>query len=155
MRKNSRSPPKNKPNQMGVSFPFGIDQNTLTEQEINDLLKITSEKSLLAIARETEKMAGENINGSNMVRGDMKITLKEIEEFMSEISVFKAAKVTRKELRAYLEAFPQPTVTEQPVGKNAPPKEDPEKAMKNQVNFLMNGKPELEAAELYELLATT
>lgn len=95
---------------MGVSFPFGIDQNTLNEEEINNLLKLTSEKSLLAIARETEKMAGENLQGSNMVRGDMKITLPEIEEFMREISVFKAAKVNRKELRAYLDAFPQPIV---------------------------------------------
>ncbi len=51
-------------------------------------------------------MAGENLQGSNMVRGDMKITLPEIEEFMREISVFKAAKVTKKELRAYLDAFP-------------------------------------------------
>ena len=90
-----------------------------------------------------------------MVRGDMKITLPEIEEFMRDISVFKAAKVTKKELRAYLDAFPQPIVPDQPVGKNAPPKEDPEKARKNEVNFLMNGKNELEAQELYDLLATT
>ena len=60
---------------MGITFPFGIDQNTLSEEEINNLLKITSEKSLLQIARETEKYAGENHSGSNMVRGDMKITL--------------------------------------------------------------------------------
>ena len=78
----------------------------MTEEEINNLLKITSEQSLLQIARETEKYAGENHQGSNMVRGDMKITLQEIEEFMREISVFKAAKVNRKELRAYLDAFP-------------------------------------------------
>ena len=64
---------------------------------------------------------------------------------MREISVFKAAKVNRKELRAYLDAFPQPTPVEAPVGKNAPPKEDPEKARKAEVNFLMNGKNELEA----------
>ena len=63
------------------------------------MLKITSEKSLMAIARETEKLAGENRQGSNMVRGDTKISLNEIEEFMREISVFKAAKVTKKELR--------------------------------------------------------
>ena len=91
---------------MGVSFPFGIDQNTLSEDEINNLLKITSEKSLLQIARETEKLAGENHSGSNMVRGDMKITLTEIEEFMREISQFKATKVKRQELRSYLDAFP-------------------------------------------------
>lgn len=74
---------------------------------------------------------------------------------MREISVFKAAKVNRKELRAYLDAFPQPTPVDVPVGKNAPPKEDPEKARKAEVNFLMNGKNELEAQELFDLLATT
>ena len=159
MKRNSKSPPRDKnnrnPQQMGISFPFGIDQNTLSEEEINNLLQITSEKSLLAIARETEKLAGENHAGSNMVRGDTKITLTEIEEFMREISVFKANKVTKKELRAYLDAFPQPNVPEAPQGKNAPPKEDPEKARKNEVNFLMNGKNELEAGELYDLLKNT
>ncbi len=105
--KKSRSPPKGRqPSAMGVTFPFGIDSNALSEEEINNLLKITSEKSLIAIARETEKLAGENLDGSNMIRGDMKITLQEIEEFMRELSPFKAAKVTRKELRAYLDAFP-------------------------------------------------
>ena len=102
MKRNSRSPPKNRPgqpNQMGVTFPFGIDQNTLSEAEINRLLEITSEKSLLAIARETEKLAGENLQNSNMVRGDSKISLDDIKEFMREISTFKAHKVTKKELR--------------------------------------------------------
>merc|ERR1711957_208048 len=47
--------------------------------------------------------------------------------------------------------IPEPVVQ----GKNAPPKEDPEKARKQEVNFLMNGKNELEAQELYDLLATT
>lgn len=98
----SRSPPKNRQQKgkaPGVTFPFGIDQNTLTEAEINKLLEITSEKSLKQIARETERMAGENMHGSNMVKGDMKITLQEIEDFMKEISQFKAHKVTKKELR--------------------------------------------------------
>ena len=36
----------------------------------------------------------------------MKITLTEIEEFMREISQFKATKVKRQELRSYLDAFP-------------------------------------------------
>ena len=84
----------------------------MTEEEINNLLKITSEKSLQAIARETEKLAGENRQGSNMVRGDTKITLQEIEEFMKEISAFKAHKVNKKELRQYLDAFPQPNIPE-------------------------------------------
>ena len=91
-----------------------------------------------------------------MVCGATKITLGEIEEFMKEISVFKAHKVTKKDLRNYLDAFPQPNIPEPVVqGKNAPPKEDPEKARKQEVNFLMNGKNELEAQELYDLLATT
>ena len=81
--------------------------------------------------------------------------LKEIEDFMRELSPFKAAKITRKELRAYLDAFPQPIPETKPEGKNSPTREDPEKARKNEVNFLMNGKHELEAAELYEMLATT
>ena len=59
---------------------------------------------------------------------------------MKEISQFKAPKVTRKELRQYLEAFPQPT--------DAKPDNK-----KQDVNFLMNGRAELEAAELYELLS--
>lgn len=39
-------------------FPVGIDKNILSEEEINNLLKITSEKSLQAIARETEMLSG-------------------------------------------------------------------------------------------------
>ena len=47
----------------------------LTEEEINKLLKITSEKSLAAIAKETEMLAGEGMTGNgNMIRGDMKVT---------------------------------------------------------------------------------
>jgi hypothetical protein len=37
-----------------------------------------------------------------MIRGDMKISLKEIEEFMMEISPVKAMKISRKELVQYL-----------------------------------------------------
>lgn len=137
----SKSPPRGRsPQAMGASFPVGLDSNTLTEEEIQNFLKLTSEKSLIAIAQETEKLAGENLPGSNTVRGDQKITLAEIEEFMKEISQFKAPKVTRKELRQYLEAFPQP--------------EDAKSDNKKQdVNFLMNNRAELEAVELYELLA--
>lgn len=61
---------------------------------------------------------------------------------MKEISVFKAPKVTRKELRNYLDAFPQP----------ADAKPDNKK---QDVNFLMNGHAELEAVELYDLLSQT
>ena len=143
MNRNSKSPPKGRqPAALGAKFPPGLDSNTLTEEEIQNFLKLTSEKSLLAIAQETEKLAGENLTGANTVRGDMKITLAEIEEFMREISQFKAAKITRKELRGYLDAFPQP----------AEAKPD---TKKSDVNFLMNGRAELEAAELFELLAQT
>jgi hypothetical protein len=63
---------------------------------------------LQAIARETEKLAGEGFRGSgNMTRGEMKVSQQEIEDFLKEISPFKAPKVTRKELKAYLSAFPK------------------------------------------------
>ena len=135
----SKSPPKNRP---AVGFPVGLESNTLTEEEIQHFLKLTSEKSLLAIAAETEKLAGENLSGEKMIRGDMKITLAEIEEFMKEISPFKVPKINRRDLKEYLSAFPQ----------GADAKQDNKKS---DVNFLMNGKSELSAAELYELLAQT
>jgi len=42
-----------------------------------------------------------------MTRGDMKVTIEEIEDFLKEISPFNAPKVTRKELKSYLGAFPK------------------------------------------------
>ena len=70
----SRSPTKRGPGGKG-NFPLGIDKSILTEEEINKLLKITSEKSLAAIAKETEMLAGEGMTGNgNMIRGDMKVT---------------------------------------------------------------------------------
>ena len=99
----SKSPPKNRP---AVGFPVGLESNTLTEEEIQHFLKLTSEKSLLAIAAETEKLAGENLSGEKMIRGDMKITLAEIEEFMKEISPFNMPKINRRDLKEYLSAFP-------------------------------------------------
>jgi hypothetical protein len=42
---------------------------------------------LLAIARETEMLAGEGTSGNGkMIRGDMKVTKDEIEDFLKEIS---------------------------------------------------------------------
>ena len=82
----SKSPPKNR---MGKDsgFPLGIDKSILNEEEITKLLKITSEKSLAAIAKETEMLAGEGMTGNgNMIRGDMKVTKEEIEDFLKEIS---------------------------------------------------------------------
>jgi hypothetical protein len=60
-----------------------------------------SEKSLQAIARETEMLAGEGGYGSGkeMTRGDMKVSSEEIENFLKEISPFKTPKITRKELK--------------------------------------------------------
>ena len=95
------------------------------------MLQITSEKSLAAIARETEKLAGDGgLGGSSggMTRGDMKVSMQEIEDFMKEISVFKTPKITRKDLKKYLEAFGN--------GKTYNPKE---------IAFLMNGKHEIDA----------
>lgn len=62
----------------------------------------------------------------------MKISLKEIEEFMTEISPVKAMKITRRELVEYLRAFPQKTEP----GKDAASEL---KQKKQEANFLMNG----------------
>jgi len=87
------------------NLPMGIDKSILNEDEINRLLKITSDKSLAAIARETEMLAGEGFSHDGMMRGDMKVSMNEIEEFMKEVSTFKVPKINRKELKKYLEAF--------------------------------------------------
>ena len=51
MNNKSKSPPRGRsPQAMGASFPVGLDSNTLTEEEIQNFLKLTSEKSLIAIA---------------------------------------------------------------------------------------------------------
>ena len=120
-------------------MPHGIDKSILNEEEINRLLKITSEKSLAAIARETELLAGEGYGGHEGAgRGDMKVTLGEIEDFMKEISTFKTPKISRKELKKYLEAFGN--------GKTYSTKE---------IAFLMNGMHEIDASQLHELLSST
>ena len=63
-------------------------------------MKITSEKSLAAIAHETEMLAGEGMSGNgNMISGAEKVTEEEIEEFLKEISTIKAAKITKVELK--------------------------------------------------------
>lgn len=113
-------------------LPHGIDKSILNEEEINRLLKITSEKSLQAIARETEMLAGEGFSSGGvhegMTRGDMKVSMSEIEDFMKEISTFKTPKINRKELKKYLEAFGN--------GKTYSSKE---------IAFLMNGMHEIDA----------
>ena len=55
---------------------------------------------------------------------------------MSEISAYKAPKISRAELKKYLEAFPK-------------------EYTQKEIAFLMNGKQEMDANELYELLAST
>ena len=52
MNRNSKSPSQNR-NKQAI---MGIDKSILNEDEINRLLKITSEKSLEAIKNETEML---------------------------------------------------------------------------------------------------
>lgn len=130
----SRSPAK-KGGDSG--FPLGIDKSILNQEEIEKLLKITSEKSLAAIAKETEMLAGEGMSGNgNMISGAEKVTEQEIEEFLSEISGIKAPKITKAELKKYLEAFPK-------------------EYSNKEIQFLMNGKNEMDSKQLYELLKST
>ena len=82
-------------------------------------------------------LAGEGMTGNgNMIRGDMKVTRTEIEDFLKEISSFQNPKITRKELKTYLEAFPK-------------------KYSAKEIAFLMNGQNEMDSNSLYELLAST
>ena len=68
----------------------------MNEEEIEKLLKITSEKSLAAIAKETEMLAGEGMSGNgNMIRGSDKVTKEEIEDFLKEISTYNAPKISK------------------------------------------------------------
>lgn len=93
---------------------------------------MTSVKSLEQIAKETERLAGEASNGGPMMRGDEKISIKEIRDFMNGVSNSTAEKVTKRDLREYLSAFPI---------KGQAGKEPGEvKVKKSEVNFLMNGK---------------
>eukprot|EP00347_Sterkiella_histriomuscorum_P014826 403359382 len=88
--------------------------------------------------RETELLAGEGGYGSGgeMMRGDMKVSLEEIEDFLKEISPFNAPKVTRKELKSYLSAFPK-------------------QYSNKEIAFLMNGLYEMDSGQLHELLSST
>ena len=151
----SRSPPKGKGKGgakdspirgglFGANFPLGIDTNKITEEEISKFLKETSIKSLEQIARETEKLAGDNNDGV-MVRGSDKISLTEIEEFMKGISLNDMPKVNKKDLKEYLSAFPYKGMG--PDGEV--------KIKKSDLNFLLNGKHEMDAKELHQLLSNT
>ena len=83
-------------------------------------------------------LAGEGGYGSGgeLTRGDMKVSPDEIEEFLKEISPFHAPKITRKELKGYLGAFPK-------------------QYSNKEIAFLMNGMYEMDATQLYELLSST
>mmetsp|Transcript_2027 Transcript_2027/g.3587 ORF Transcript_2027/g.3587 Transcript_2027/m.3587 type:complete len:84 (-) Transcript_2027:387-638(-) len=82
-------------------------------------------------------LAGEGMSGNgNMIRGDMKVTRDEIEDFLKEISPNKMPKIFRRDLKKYLEAFPK-------------------KYSNKEIAFLMNGQQEMDANSLYELLAST
>ena len=130
----SKSPKKKQPD---GGLPLGIDKSILNQEEIDKLLKITSEKSLAAIAKETEMLAGEGMSGNgNMISGSDKVTEEEIEEFLKEISGIKAPKITKQELKKYLEAFPK-------------------QYSNKEIQFLMNGQNEMDAKTLYELLKST
>lgn len=162
MRNNSNSPsptrnqqaqgasgsPDRGSNLFGANFPLGIDRNKITEEEIDNFLKMTSVKSLEQIALETEKLAGEASNGGPMMRGDEKITLNEIRNFMNGISNSSAEKVTKRDLREYLSAFPVKGQANGQPGEGV-------KVKRSEVNFLLNGKQEMTAQELHELLANT
>ena len=66
----------------------------------------------------------------------MNISLSEVEEFLKEISEFKAPKIKRSELKKYLSCFPK-------------------KYSSKEIAFLMNGAYEMDASELHNLLTTT
>ena len=86
---------------------MGIDKSVLNEDEINKLLKMTSEKSLLAIQKQTEALAGEGYRSDGMggSGNDMKVSEAEIEEFLKEVSSYNYPKISRKDLKKYLDAF--------------------------------------------------
>jgi len=71
------------------------------------------------------------------MRGDEKISLNEIRAFMNGISNSSAEKVTKRDLREYLSAFPVKGQEGKPPGEV--------KVKKSEVNFLMNGKQEMTA----------
>lgn len=82
-------------------------------------------------------LAGEGMSGNgNMISGAEKVTEEEIEEFLKEISQYKAPKINRKELKTYLEAFPKQYTNKE-------------------IAFLMNGNHEMDSKQLYELLKST
>lgn len=66
----------------------------------------------------------------------MKVSLEEVSEFLKEISPYNAPKITRKELKTYLNSFPKTYSNKE-------------------IAFLMNGLYEMDSGELHELLSST
>ena len=108
----------------------GYNMIGLSEEEAQKMLMVNSEKSLKKITKETELLT------SQAAVNDMKISLQEVEDFLREISSFKTPKITKKELKTYLQWFPKKYSTKE-------------------INFLMNGESEMDANTLHELLTTT
>ena len=66
----------------------------------------------------------------------MKVSQAEIEEFLKEISPMSVPKISRRELKQYLGAFPK-------------------QYSNKEIAFLMNGLYEMDCNQLYELLSST
>ena len=75
----------------------GYNMIGLSEDEAQKMLMVNSEKSLKKITKETELLT------SQAAVNDMKINLQEVEDFLKEISSYKTPKITKKELKAYLQ----------------------------------------------------
>ena len=71
-------------------------------------------------------LAGEGGYSSGEGGRDMQVSQQEIEEFLKEISPFKTPKISRKELKQYLSAFPK-------------------QYTQKEIAFLMNGNYEMDA----------
>jgi len=78
-----------------------LDKNGLKEEEVQKLLKVTSEKSINKIIKETEMLTNQaQVN-------DMKISMKEVEDFLQEISPANRTTIEKAELKKYLHKFPK------------------------------------------------
>ena len=74
-------------------YKKGLDKNMLKEEEIQRMLKGTSEESLNKITKETEMLTNQ------AATNNMNINLQEVEDFLKEISAYKTTKITKKELK--------------------------------------------------------
>ena len=71
-----------------------------------------------------------------MIRADKKIDKEDVYKFMIGVSSFDHPKITKKELKTYLEALPRDYSNKE-------------------INFLMNGKNEVTADEMMDLFSRT